>query len=73
MPVHSIGLIEFEPPIFLSSSAVTIQAGMALSIDSALFHGAWGGLRLEDGFSIAPGGQADPRFADYEDIVPVLL
>ncbi len=73
VPVHSIGLIEFEPPIFLSSSAVTIQAGMALSIDSALFHGAWGGLRLEDGFSIAPGGQADPRFADYEDIVPVLL
>jgi Xaa-Pro aminopeptidase len=73
VPVHSIGLIEFEPPIFLSSSAVQIQAGMALSIDSALFHGPWGGLRLEDGFSISATGDALPRFADYEEIVPVLL
>lgn len=73
VPVHSIGLIEFEPPIFLSSSPAAIAAGMALSIDSALFHGSWGGLRLEDGFSIDAGGQAQPRFGDYEDIVPVLL
>jgi Xaa-Pro aminopeptidase len=73
VPVHSIGVIEFEPPIFLSSSAATIQAGMALSIDSPLFHAPWGGLRLEDGFSISVGGEAVPRFADYEDIVPVLV
>jgi hypothetical protein len=46
---------------------------MALSIDSALFHGSWGGLRLEDGFSISRAGRAEPRFADYEDIVPVRL
>jgi Xaa-Pro aminopeptidase len=73
VPVHSMGLIEFEPPIFLSSSAAPIQVGMALSIDSPLFHAPWGGLRLEDGFSIARSGRAEPRFADYEDIVPVLL
>jgi Xaa-Pro aminopeptidase len=73
VPLHSIGLIEFEPPIFLSSSAVQIEAGMALSIDSALFHGPWGGLRLEDGFSISPSGEALARFADYEEIVPVIL
>ncbi len=73
VPVHSIGLIEFEPPIFLSSSAAPIQVGMALSIDSPLFGAPWGGLRLEDGFSIARSGRAEPRFADYEDIVPVLL
>jgi Xaa-Pro dipeptidase len=73
VPVHSIGLIEFEPPIFLSSSAVPIHAGMALSIDSALFHGPWGGLRIEDGFSISRSGDTVPRFLDYEDMVPVLL
>jgi Xaa-Pro aminopeptidase len=72
VPIHSVGMIEFEPPIFLSSSEVTIADGMALSIDAALFHGPWGGLRLEDGFSIV-GGRAEPRFPDYEEIVPVML
>jgi hypothetical protein len=67
VPVHSIGLIEFEPPIFRSSSPVLIDAGMALSIDSALFHGPRGGLRLEDGFSISASGEAVPRFLDYEE------
>ena len=73
VPVHSVGLIEFEPPIFLSSSDVRIQEGMALSVDAALFHGPWGGLRLEDGFSIRPGGRVEPRFPNYEDLVPVML
>ena len=73
VPVHSMGLIEFEPPIFLSSSSVRIQEGMALSVDAALFHGPWGGLRLEDGFSIRKGGEVIPRFSGYEDMVPVML
>jgi Xaa-Pro aminopeptidase len=73
VPLHSVGLIEFEPPIFMTSSAATIRPGMALSIDSPLFHGPWGGLRLEDGFSIDATGTARPRFTDYEEIVPVLL
>ncbi len=72
VPIHSVGMIEFEPPIFLSSSEVTIADGMALSIDAALFHGPWGGLRLEDGFSIV-SGRAAPRFRDYEELVPVML
>ncbi len=72
VPLHSIGLIEFEPPIFMSSSSTRIAAGMALSIDAALFHGAWGGLRLEDGFAIGPDG-ARPRIEDHDEIVPVLL
>jgi Xaa-Pro aminopeptidase len=72
VPIHSVGMIEFEPPIFLSSSEVEITDGMALSIDAALFHGPWGGLRLEDGWSIA-AGRAESRFADYERIVPVML
>jgi Xaa-Pro aminopeptidase len=73
VPLHSVGVIEFEPPIFMTSSATTIRTGMALSIDSPLFHGPWGGLRLEDGFSIDASGVARPRFDDYEAIVPVLL
>jgi Xaa-Pro aminopeptidase len=72
VPIHSVGMIEFEPPIFLSSSEVSIQDGMALSIDAALFHGPWGGLRIEDGFAIRDGA-AQPRFADYEEMVPVML
>ena len=72
VPIHSIGMIEFEPPIFLSSSEVLVQDGMALSIDAALFHGPWGGLRIEDGLAIRDGA-AQPRFGDYEDIVPVML
>ncbi|MGA3362502.1 MAG: M24 family metallopeptidase [Solirubrobacteraceae bacterium] len=73
VPVHSTGLVEFEPPIFLSSSPAPILPGMALSIDAPLFHAPWGGLRLEDGFAIARGGEAEPRFRDWEEIVPVLL
>ena len=46
---------------------------MALSIDSPLFHGPWGGLRIEDGFAIRESGHAEPRFSDYEDMVPVVL
>src|SRR5262249_22096142 len=72
VPVHSVGMTEFDPPIFLSSSEVSVQDGMALSIDAALFHGPWGGLRIEDGFAIR-GGAAQPRFDDYEEIVPVML
>jgi Xaa-Pro aminopeptidase len=73
VPLHSVGLVEFEPPIFMTSSATIIRVGMALSIDSPLFHGPWGGLRLEDGFLIDATGVARPRFDDYEEIVPVLL
>jgi Xaa-Pro aminopeptidase len=73
VPVHSIGVIEFEPPIFGSGSDVEVQAGMALSIDAALFHADWGGLRIEDGFSIRSDGVAEPRFSDYETMVPVFL
>jgi Xaa-Pro aminopeptidase len=73
VPVHSIGVIEFEPPIFDSNSNSEVEEGMALSIDAALFHARWGGLRIEDGFSIRSGGIAEPRFPDYETMVPVFL
>jgi Xaa-Pro aminopeptidase len=73
VPVHSIGVIEFEPPIFGSGSDAEVEEGMALSIDAALFHAEWGGLRIEDGFSIRSGGGVEPRFSDYETMVPLFL
>jgi hypothetical protein len=49
-----------------------IREGMALSIDIPLFHAAWGGFRIGDGFSISRG-KAQPRFPDYQNLVPLLL
>jgi Xaa-Pro aminopeptidase len=70
--VHSIGTVEFEPPIFASHSADIIQEGMALSIDIPLFHAEWGGFRIEDGYSIV-NGEAKPRLPEYQNIVPLIL
>lgn len=70
--IHSIGAVEFEPPIFASHSFETIKSGMALSIDIPLFHAPWGGFRLEDGFQV-DDTRAQPRFAGYQDMVPLVL
>jgi Xaa-Pro dipeptidase len=70
--IHSIGAVEFEPPIFASHSVETIKPGMALSIDIPLFHAPWGGFRIEDGFSVDEKG-AQPRFPDYQQMTPLIL
>jgi Xaa-Pro aminopeptidase len=57
--VHSVGVIEFEPPIFGPGNHDLLQADMVLSIDVPLFHAAWGGLRYEDGYLITETG-AEP-------------
>jgi Xaa-Pro aminopeptidase len=70
--IHSIGVVEFEPPIFASHSAERVQPGMALSIDIPLYHAPWGGFRIEDGFAV----EADalrPRIADHSTLVPLIL
>lgn len=54
--VHSVGVIEFEPPIFGPSSPAVLQPGMVISIDIPLFNAPWGGLRIEDGFLITDAG-----------------
>jgi len=48
--VHSVGVVEFEPPIFGPGNHDLLQTGMVLSIDVPLFHAPWGGLRYEDGY-----------------------
>jgi len=54
--VHSIGVIEFEPPIFSSHNPTVVAPNMVISIDIPMFNAPWGGLRIEDGFLITDSG-----------------
>jgi Xaa-Pro aminopeptidase len=54
--VHSVGVIEFEPPIFGPSSSARLRKDMTISIDIPLFNTPWGGLRVEDGYWITGSG-----------------
>ena len=54
--VHSVGVIEFEPPIFGPSSPAILREGMIISIDIPVFNAPWGGLRVEDGYLITADG-----------------
>lgn len=54
--VHSVGVIEFEPPIFGPSSPALIAPDMIISVDIPLFDAPWGGLRVEDGYRIGADG-----------------
>jgi Xaa-Pro aminopeptidase len=54
--LHSVGVIEFEPPIFGPSSPAILEPGMVLSVDIPLFDAPWGGLRMEDGFLVTESG-----------------
>ncbi|MEZ4667906.1 MAG: Xaa-Pro peptidase family protein [Anaerolineae bacterium] len=54
--VHSVGVIEFEPPIFGPSSASMLLPDMVISVDIPLFNTPWGGLRVEDGFLLTETG-----------------
>ena len=57
--VHSVGVIEFEPPIFGPSSPATLKKDMVISIDIPMFSTPWGGLRVESGYLITADG-AEP-------------
>ena len=50
--IHSVGVIEFEPPIFGPSSTSLIEKNMVLSVDIPLFEAPEYGSRIEDGFLI---------------------
>jgi Xaa-Pro aminopeptidase len=57
--LHSVGVIEFEPPIFGPSSPALLRESMVISIDIPMFNAPWGGLRIEDGYAITATG-AEP-------------
>lgn len=48
--IHSVGVIEFEAPIFGPSCRDIMRENMVLSVDIPVFGADWGGLRVEDGF-----------------------
>ena len=54
--VHSVGVIEFEPPIFGPSSGAVLEPDMVISVDIPLFNAPWGGLRIEDGYLLTAVG-----------------
>lgn len=54
--VHSVGVIEFEPPIFGPSSDAVLEMDMVISVDIPIFHAPWGGLRVENGYLITAAG-----------------
>jgi Xaa-Pro aminopeptidase len=67
--IHSIGVMEFEPPILSSFGDTTVETDMVFSIDIPMFHTPWGGLRVEDGFHIGPeGASALQRIPSVLDI-----
>ena len=57
--IHSVGVVEFEPPIMTSWQEECLAENMVLSIDIPFFFAPWGGLRIEDGFLIGSDG-AEP-------------
>ena len=57
--VHSVGVIEFEPPIFGPSSPAVLEQDMIISIDIPMFNAPWGGLRIENGYLVTAEG-AEP-------------
>lgn len=54
--IHSIGTMEFEPPILASFDDTTVDSDMVFSIDIPMFHTPFGGLRVEDGFHVTEEG-----------------
>ncbi len=64
--VHSVGVVEFEPPIFGPSSAATVKKNMIISIDIPMFNTPWGGLRIEDGYLITANGAGQLNHTPYQ-------
>jgi Xaa-Pro aminopeptidase len=54
--LHSVGVVEFEPPIFGPSSSGALHKTMVISVDIPLFNTPWGGLWVEDGYLVTATG-----------------
>lgn len=64
--VHSVGVIEFEPPIFGPSSSAILEEDMVISIDIPLFNAPWGGFRIENGYLITANGAEPLHHTPYQ-------
>lgn len=65
--LHSVGVVEFEPPIFGPSSESVLQDNMVISIDIPLFEADGFGARTEDGFIIC--GDKAERLTNLERVI----
>lgn len=63
--IHSIGIMEFEPPIFGPTQKEVLEKDMIVSVDIPIFGAPWGGFRLEDGYLITDKGAERLDYVDY--------
>ncbi|RKX88242.1 MAG: hypothetical protein DRP58_01005 [Spirochaetes bacterium] len=54
--IHSVGVIEFEPPILGPGSDEVLKENMVISVDIPMFNTPWGGIRIEDGYLVTKSG-----------------
>ena len=63
--LHSVGLIEFEPPIFGPDTPGKLVENLVMSVDIPLFNAPWGGLRVEDGYLVTQSGAEKLSQSEY--------
>jgi len=63
--LHSVGVIEFEPPIFGPGTPGILEENMVMSVDIPLFNASWGGLRVEDGYLVTQSGAKKLSQSEY--------
>ncbi len=63
--MHSIGVMEFEPPFFGPTQDSLFAENMVVSIDVPVFETPWGGFRVEDGYLITADGAERLNIVDY--------
>jgi len=54
--VHSLGMLECEPPFFSATKEVALQEGSVVAIDAYFANMPWGSFRIEDTFIVGKGG-----------------
>lgn len=64
--IHSVGVIEFEAPIFGPSYKGKMEKDMILSVDIPVFGCEWGGFRIEDGYLIQAEDAKRLTSIDYQ-------
>lgn len=65
--LHSVGVIEFEPPILGPSSRTVIAENMVISVDIPLFEADVMGSRTEDGYLVTKDGPV--RLTTMEQLI----
>jgi Xaa-Pro aminopeptidase len=54
--VHSLGMLECEPPFFSATKDVALQEGSVVAIDAYFANMPWGSFRIEDTFIVRAEG-----------------